>query len=106
MMMSIAPRPSTAITAPTAAEGFRSASQRFALGEVPLIIGDDLIDRCLRHAGKALAQTLDESGAAHVMSPRMSLTAAAKAAHSCFCEAKLLRPAGGSREYLRGGRPS
>jgi len=60
------------------------AAGGLALGEVRLIVGGDIVDRLLRQAAQALAQTRHEHLAAHCAPPRMSFTAWEKAVHSAF----------------------
>lgn len=72
--------------------GFGAAGG-LGVGEVRLVIGDDVGDRGGRQAREAPAQAGDELGAGHAAAPTMLFTAVANAVHSAFCCARLSRPA-------------
>jgi hypothetical protein len=74
-----------------------AASGGDAVGEVGVIVCDNVGDRLGGKAGEALTQPGHERLTGHLTPPRMPLTAPEKDAHAAFCEAKLAFPASVSR---------
>src|SRR6185437_2466716 len=63
-----------------------------AVGEMPFIIGDDVADVGMVHAGQAVAQLRHEMRAIHDASPTILRTAVSKVCQSAICDFSACAP--------------